>query len=268
MSIGGTMKYIKFLIIVLYVFAIGIFGFFYEGKGNLKAKPLKNVYADIDNYYDVDMPRYPNVNELPVIGEQYINNARAQSSYFITEDEPLNIVDFYKKYWEDQGFMPISEVNPNGGNISVYDYREKVTKTVSIKREGSKFRVLLTAIFDSNLKREFNAFSDIPHNKGSYGFVSYELEDDNYRASNIAYLNPESMSRNLIFYRKAMIEKGWKLKNEMSLPNFNKSKTLIFEKGRKIAEINITQNGMEGGSIIRLLVKDINTGLIMKGVRK
>ena len=247
---------------------IGVFGFFYEGKNSeLKAKPLKLSHMNIDNYYDVDMPRYPNVDELPVIGEQYINNARAQSSYFVTKDEPLNIIKFYQKYWEDQGLIPIKNVSPQGGNISVYDYKEKVTKIVSIKKEGNEYRVILTAVFDSNMKREFNAFSDIPKNKGSYGFVSYELEDDNYRASDISYLNPESMGQNIAFYRSAMIKKGWKFKGEMSLPKFDKSKTLIFEKGRKIAEINITENGMDG-SIIRLLVKDKNTGLIMKGVQR
>jgi len=257
---------VKYLIIVLYIVLVGVFGFFYENKNNeLKAAPIKVNYTNLDNYYDVDMPVYPEVKEIPVIGEHYINNARAQSSYFVTQESPLNIAYFYMKYWTAQGLKPFKSITPNGGSISVYDYKDHATKTVVIKKETKdKFRVVLTALIDSKMKREFNAFSDIPHSKGSYGFISYESEDENYRASDISYFNPKSLIQNSNFYKKAMVENGWTFNQERSLPKIKISKTLVFSKGRKIAEINLTNNN-NNGTIIRLLVKDRTTGLIMKG---
>ncbi len=260
---------VKYLIIISYIVLVGVFGFFYENKNSeLKASPIKQDNVNIDNYYDVDMPRYPNSKETPVIGEQYINNARAQSSYFVTSDDPLEVTSFYEKYWTEQGLEPFKRITPNGGNLSVYDYKDKTTKTVVIKREANnRYRVILTAIIDSKMKRQFNAFSDIPQNKGSYGFISYESEDENYRASDISYFNSSSFQENIIFYKKAMLENGWRFNGIKTLPKVNVSQTLIFSKGRKIAEINITRNNTSG-SIIRLLVKDRNVGLIMKGVKK
>lgn len=259
----------KYLIIISYIVLVGVFGFFYENKNSeLKASPMKVNYANINNYYDVDMPRYPGVNETPIIGEQYINNARAQSSYFITANNPLEIATYYEKYWTEQGLEPFKKINPNGGNLSVYDYKDHATKTILIKKETKdSYRVVLTAIVDSKMKREFNAFSDIPQNKGSYGFISYESEDENYRASDISYFNNSSLGQNVVFYKKAMLENGWKFNTERTLPKVNISKTLVFSKGKKVAEINITKNNTSG-SIIRLLVKDRNVGLIMKGVKK
>ena len=213
------------------------------------------------------MPRYANVHEQPVIGEQYINNARVQSSYFITDDTPLDISTFYKKYWESQGLKTFSKLSPNGGTISVYDYKDKVTKTVVIKQETSdKFRVVLTAIDDSKMKRSFNAFSDIPSYKGSYGFTSYESEDENYRASNTSYFNSASLLQNEEFYKKTMPSNGWKFVKVNTLPSIKITKTLIFKKDRKVVEINLTSNN-NLGTIISLMVKDRSVGLIMRGVK-
>jgi hypothetical protein len=258
----------KYLIIALYIVLIGVFGFFYESKANtLNASPIKASYNNIDNYYDVDMPRYPNVDETPIIGEQYINNARAQSSYFITTDSPLEIADFYVEYWENQGLSPAKNITPEVGSVSVYDYKDHTTKTVTIRKETNKlYRVVLTAINDKRMKREFNAFTDIPYQEDSYGFVSYELEDDNYKASDVSYMNPHSILKNELFYKKAMPKKGWKLTAVHTLPKISVTKTLVFSKGYKVAEINLTKMSNDG-TAIRLLVKDKNSGLIIKGVK-
>lgn len=259
---------IKYFIIISYIVLVGVFGFFYENKNNeLKASPIVADYSNIDNYYDVDMPKYPDVNETPVIGEQYINNARAQSSYFITSNDPLSVAEFYENYWNAQGLEAFKKISPSGGTISVYDYRDRVTKTVVIKQETQdSYRVVLTALDDLKMKRDFNAFTDIPSNKNSYGFVSYESEDNNYKASDVSYLNPMSLSQNDNFYRKSMLQNGWKFKSENTLPGVKFTKTLVFSKGNKIAEINLTDNN-KSGTIISLLVKDMSAGLIMKGVK-
>ena len=258
----------KYLTIIAYIVLVGVFGFFYESKNTeLKAAPIKTSFENIDTYYSVDMPRYGNVDEKPIIGEQYINNARFQSSYFVTKDTPLDISVFYEKYWKSQGLKTFKNITPAGGTISVYDYKDKVTKTVVIKQESNNtFRVVLTALRDSKIKREFNAFSDIPFNKGSYGFTSYESEDENYKASDISYFNPNSLNQNNIFYRKSMIKNGWIFREENTLPGVKITKTLIFTKGNKRAEINLTDNN-KSGTIISLMVKDRSVGLIMKGVK-
>jgi len=262
------MSNLKYLVITSYIVLVAVFGFFYESKNTeLKASSPKINFKSINNYYNVDMPRYANVHEQPVIGEQYVNNARVQSSYFITSDTPLDISTFYKKYWDAQGLKTFSKLSPNGGTISVYDYKDKVTKTVVIKQESNnKFRVVLTAVQDSKMKRSFNAFSDIPSYKGSYGFTSYESEDDNYRASNTSYFNSASLVQNEQFYRGSMPNNGWKFIKANTLPAVKITKTLVFRKGHKVAEINLTSNN-QMGTIISLMVKDRSVGLIIEGVK-
>ena len=53
---------------------------------------------------------------------------------------------------------------------------------------------------------------------------------------------------------------------ENTLPGVKITKTLIFKKGNKVAEINLTDNN-KSGTIVSLMVKDRSVGLIMKGVK-
>ncbi len=241
----------KYLIIFLYTAFIAVFGFFYQGKEGLHAMDDRILEKQMDNYYDVDMPRYEDVKEYPILGEQYVNNARIQSSYFVTEDSPITVADFYIKYWESKGLKVSSDINSYGANVSVYDYDEGVIKTVQIKPEsGNLFRVILSALNAVNMKREFNSFSDLPVFNNSYGFISYELEDPHYQSSVVSYTNDASLKKNITFYKQEFNARAWKEKESKS----EKGITLIvFQKG--IKEANLTLTPVKNGTYVSVIVK-------------
>ncbi len=249
----------KTTLILVYTVLIGTFGFFYDdGSQMLKAT---NEYNDMTNFYDVDMPSYPNVEEYPISNSSYVNNSRTQSSYFYTTDSPLTVGDYFANYWESQGFKTFSNLNPEGGSVSVYDYKSGYVKSVSINAEGKNYLVTLNAMKPNNYTREFNTFSDIPVNKDSYGFMSYESEDSYYKASSVSYINPNPIKDNVDFYMKSFPKTGWSFKKEVTLEKINFSKTLVFEKGDKVAELNVTDMQKSGTSIY-LVIRDKNTGLM------
>lgn len=252
----------KGLLIIVYVALIAAFGFFYG-----ETKPLRAEKApDIQYFYDVEMPRYLGVTEYPISSKAYINNARNQSSYFTTSDNPIQVSKFYKNYFQAKGLKPFAQVNPMGAMITVYDYDEGVVKTIRMNKEKSdEYRVVLSATRTDLYQREFNAFSDLPVIDGSFGFNSYESEDNYYRAANISYMNSATMTKNEQFFRSNFPSKGWQFVKEISLPQITASKTLIFRKGNKTAEANITSLGETGSGIV-VVVKDQNAPLIRQEV--
>jgi len=244
---------IKYLITFSYIILIAVFGFFYEDKAELKAMNMKySLSKSMDDYYDVDMPRYEGVKEFPISGEQYVNNARVQSSYFLTEDTPLTIASFYKKYWESQGLKINSDINPESASLSVYDYNDGVVKTVMIQHERGKLnRVILSSVNSNFMKREFNSFSDLPIYKNSYGFVSYELEDPNYHSAVVSYRNNDSIERNISFYKTSLLRTGWKKENELQKKG---TTLLIFTKGNK--EVTLTLTPVKKATALSVVVKN------------
>ncbi len=213
------------------------------------------------------MPRYPVVKEYPISNSSYINNARSQSSYFVTSDTPIQVGEFYKSYWKKKGFKPSSQINPMGAVITVYDYGENVVKTVRMNKEkANEYRVVLSATRVDMYQREFNAFSDLPVLDGSYGFNSYESENSYYRAANISYMNGETIEKNEQFFRSTFPTKGWEFVKELKLPSISVSKTLIFKKGNKVSEANITSLGKDRGTGVVIVVKDQSTPLIKEEV--
>ena len=243
----------KYLIILTYIVLIASLGFFYEDKGELKAMNDSATFEKMmNNYYDVDMPRYPGVQEYPISGEQYINDARMQSSYFVTKDSPLTISSFYRKYWKSQGLSVNSDVTPGGGTVSVYDFNEGVVKNVLIQHErGNVFRVVLSSINSKYMKREFNSFSDLPVYQDSYGFISYELEDPHYRSSVVTYMNRGSIEQNISFYNTSFIRKGWKSGETSEKDNI---KMFIFTKGVKEATLTLVSTGK--GTTVTVVIKN------------
>ncbi len=255
----------KKIVIITYIILIALFGFFYEEKGQLKAEQ-EDFNSKITMFYDFDVPHYPGVVEYPISNSSYINNARTQSSYFVTGDNPIHIGNFYINYWESKGLKVFSEFYPTGGNLSVYDLKEETVKNIIIQPyQKDQFMVMVSVVKSDMMKREMNAFSDVPVFKNSYGFVSYESEESYYIAATTTYMNPHPFKDNFDFYSKAPLKQGWKFNKEIKVDKIEFSKTLSFDKGEKEMEINITE--IEDGTSINVVVRDKKRSIIKEEVR-
>ncbi|MBN2695065.1 hypothetical protein JXR93_10405 [bacterium] len=255
----------KKIVIITYILLIALFGFFYEDKSELKASN-EDFNTKMTMFYDFDVPHYPGVAEYPITNSSYVNNARSQSSYFLTNDNPIHIGNFYIDYWESKGLKVFSEFYPTGGNLSVYDLKEETVKNIIIQPyDKNQFMVMVTVIKSDMMKREMNAFSDVPVYKNSYGFVSYESEESYYIAATTTYMNPHSFKENFEFYSQTPQKKGWRFIKELKVDKIEFSKTLMFDKGEKDMEINLTE--MDGGTSVNVVVRDKKRSLIKEEVR-
>jgi len=86
--------------------------------------PVANALRHRDpmaGYYGPNMPRYANVQEVPVGRDTRVGGSRVRMSRFITRDDPAEVADFYARFWRRRGLWVRDDLTHRGGTISAVD---------------------------------------------------------------------------------------------------------------------------------------------------
>jgi hypothetical protein len=86
-------------------------------------------------FYPPDMPRYPQVREVPA-GETSVGRSPLKMSYFSTDHEPSRIGDYYAAFWRKRGFWVRSDVSHVGGMVAAVDNKRGYIYQVMLRKQG------------------------------------------------------------------------------------------------------------------------------------
>jgi hypothetical protein len=196
------LRMVGFLAICVAVAAVGLF----TGGAHRDAIALKDPMR---GYYPRQMPRYPDVNEVPA-GSSRIGGGPMKMSYFTTKHDPLKIGGYYAGAWRRLGLWVHSDITHRGGVVAAMDARKGRLLQVMMQVRGEHTLVFpsVSRLATGSIKR--GKAPPVALFRKSKVLLNSETTSGKRVARVHLSTNQGSLSANRTHYRTAMLAKGFK----------------------------------------------------------
>ncbi|MBN2724392.1 MAG: hypothetical protein JXR95_10010 [Deltaproteobacteria bacterium] len=236
-------------------------------SGEIKKADANYNPVIMRNFWPAPMPSYPTANEYPLSSRMKAGSSPMKMSWFRTTDEPLQITNFYSRYWKNLGHYVTEDVTPIGGKVSALDLKSNLLRQVVVSRKDGESTVFVSMIMGklAKLSRVTQKSVSIPVYPGAEGLMSFDSKDAIGDSTVINYVDRGTMADNVAFYNQQMAQKGYTVSSTQKqfkhIPGKMKGnmKILIFQKDDE--EITVTLSPVPSSSRIRVHV----TRMIGKG---
>ncbi|PID37942.1 MAG: hypothetical protein CSA65_09185 [Proteobacteria bacterium] len=198
-------------------------------------------------FYPPDMPRYPQVHEVPA-GQTTVGRAPLKMSYFSTDHEPARIGDYYAAFWRKRGFWVRSDVSHRGGAVAAVDSKHGYVYQVNMRRQGKK-----TLVFPSVNTSPMAALrrgEDPPVRlfKDSKVLTNTVSKTGTNRAQVVLTTNPGTLEDNRSHYRAELSRLGYvrssRTVEQNKLPPSMRERVLVYQH-KDGAEITIALSKLD-----------------------
>lgn len=176
------------------------------------AASARKMRDPMKGYYDALMPRFPDVQEVPIGDSVGEGGAKTRMSYFMTAKKDVyQVADFYEAFWRRRGLWVTTNVTHRGGTLSAVD-----------SRSGQVYQVLLHGSAKGPT-HVFPSVNDIQRHMGGgqreiNGVVLYDdsqvllniaTDVGPHRGHTLASTNAGSVKENVDHYRDALVAAGY-----------------------------------------------------------
>lgn len=198
-------------------------------------------------FYPPDMPRYPQVREVPA-GRTTVGRSPLRMSYFSTDHEPGRVGDYYAAFWRKRGFWVRSDVSHVGGMIAAVDSKHGYIYQVMVRRQGKHtlvFPSVNTAPMDLLRRGEDPPVRLFKDSKVLTNTVS---KAGSNRAQVVLTTNPGTLEDNRVHYRAELSRLGYvessRKVEQNKLPASMRERVLVY-RAKDGAEITIALSELD-----------------------
>ncbi|MCA9665840.1 MAG: hypothetical protein KC503_09640 [Myxococcales bacterium] len=202
------------MLLVLFVCAgVAGMGLFAGGEHRRAVAKRKRRHVRLPaGYFPPDMPRYPEVIELPAGPSTLLGGSKSRMSFFTTKDDPLAVARFYKRFWQSRKLWVRDDVTHVGGAVSAFDERRnRMYQVLLIVRRGRT--VAFPSMTEAPLRvlQTHRVAPPLPLMAESRVLMAMESEDKPARARIVLSLNDGGLEGNIKHYSAAAQAKGFAL---------------------------------------------------------
>ncbi len=196
----------------------------------------------MNGYYGEDMPRYPQVQELPAGPASRIGGTKVKMSLFSTKDEPLKIARYYADFWRTRHFFVRQDVTHVGGVVSAIDAKHMRIFQIMLTRSGE-----LTRVFPSVTVKPMLALNNdgkdppLPLFPESRTVITMDNTEGLAAAQIHLSLNEGTMKANIAHYRGALQSAGFSPEIKKQPAEDPRQHVLLYRKGARELTIYLTQ---------------------------
>lgn len=174
--------------------------------------PVARAVGDpLRGYFPGQMPRYPGVRELPAGRSTRVGPNRTRMSYFVTDDEPAKVGDFYAAYWRRRRLWVREDVTHRGGAVAAVDVEHDRIYQLLLVRRGDSTLAFPSVNSDavrlgtpSRAKRP-----PVPLFEGSRTLLDVETSAAGNRARLWVAVGDGTVAEHLAHYRSALVAAGY-----------------------------------------------------------
>ena len=162
-------------------------------------------------YFPPDMPRYPDVTELPVGPKTRVGGSQVRMSLFSTTDEPAKVAAFYARFWRSRRLWVRNDVTHVGGVVSAVDERSGRILQLMIIVKGGR-TVAFPSITRAPLaaRQTERTAPPVPLIEDSRVLFALTTADAGAKAHIVLSINDAGMAANLQHYRQVLIAAGYR----------------------------------------------------------
>lgn len=202
-------------------------------------------------YFADTLPRYPGVAEYPMGTRMRVGGEDMKMAYFVTQDSPLRVAEFYARFWEGRGLRVSQEVSPHGGSVGAVDPGSGAMSVSLVRRGGQTyaFPSLLqrpVRVLDAGDLTDGGAIASYP---GSDGAVRFTADDGGRGSEVLSYGNWGGVRDNLDYYRREMSRKGWRESGSTSPEETRGGETMRFTRRGDRVDVAIAPVDQQQGRV-------------------
>jgi hypothetical protein len=196
----------------------------------------------------VDIQPYPGAEVFPMGDRARVNNREFGIYYFTTKAPHLQVAEYYRKLWEQEGHIVYFTRNGDrGAAVGYVDLKTLASRSVSLWRQGTLtygFPAVVHGLpvpASSDFTREVGA---VPIHPGGEGVSSYESLERGCRFLTVSYSDHATLQKNESFYLREMGQRGWELSKRNTVKDQKNALMLDFQKGK--LKMSVTLAWMPG----------------------
>ncbi|MBK8479813.1 MAG: hypothetical protein IPL40_01340 [Proteobacteria bacterium] len=164
-------------------------------------------------YYPPEMPRYPQVQEVPTGARGEVEGARLRMSYFQTTDEPDRVADFYARFWRARGLWVRSDVTHRGGTVAAVDgaHGRVLQVMISTGAGGAGATLVMPSVGDAPGRERSGSPRALPIAlfPRSEQVLDSTTDGRDALARTVLSLNAGTLEENVAHYRRALRQAGY-----------------------------------------------------------
>jgi hypothetical protein len=185
------------------------------GGGEHRRATARRGQQPMTGYFPPDMPRYPEVSELPAGPRTDFGGSRVRMSFFTTADEPARIAGFYRRFWRSRRLFVREDITHLGGVVSAIDEAKGFVYQVLIMARGGH-----SLVFPSVTQHPMAAGQSdkqppplalYPESRVLYSLSS---QDEGMRSQLVLAVSGDGLHENLKHYRSALVAAGFRAEND------------------------------------------------------
>jgi hypothetical protein len=165
-----------------------------------------------------------------------VNNQEFGIYYFTTKAPPLQVAEYYRKMWAQEGHVVYFTKNGDtGAAVGYVDLSTKISRSVSLWRQGTLtygFPAAIRGLAVPASSESTREVGGVPIHPGGKGISSYESLERGAKFLTVSYSNHASLLKNESFYLREMGQRGWELSKRHTAKSEKNAVMLDFQKGR------------------------------------
>jgi len=218
---------------------------------------LAHAIHPLDDHFDIHMPRYPGVSEVPLGETLEPGEGPMKMSFFSTTDSPRRVASFYQTVFEQEGLAAHSTVTSEGGVVGTFDPRVGAARSITILPHRGKTWVFPSVVdrpLDSARRGDMGQAAGLPVYPGSSRGLTLRASDHGAPSLVATYSNAGSLEENVRFYRRELAAAGWQ---ENPMPGFAEledHQAFGFFRGDEELSLGLTPVDGGGGGVVVSMV--------------
>jgi hypothetical protein len=201
------------LVVLFFCAGIAVLGLL--GGGEHRRATARRGQEPMTGYFPPDMPRYPEVRELPAGPRTEFGGSQMRMSFFTTDDEPARIAGFYGRFWRSRRLFVREDITHLGGVVSAIDEAKGFVYQVLIMSRGGH-----SVVFPSVTQHPMAAgqrtkqpppVALFPESRVLYSLAS---RDEGLGSQIVLAISEEGLHENLKHYRSALVAAGYQAEND------------------------------------------------------
>lgn len=193
-------------------------------------------------YYSADMPRYPDVNEIPAGRETSVGGAGVRMSFFTTPDDPAKVARHYGRFWRQRRFFVRDDITHVGGVVSAVDVEHSLIYQVLVStRKGH------SEVFPSVTRSPLRAMetssrpAPVPLFPDSKAVITLASKEGKTGARIHLSTNAGTLDDNLAHYARELRNIGYRPELKKQPEKLSEThRVLLYRKGSSEVTINLT----------------------------
>lgn len=172
-----------------------------------------------------------------------VNNQEFAIYYFTTKAPHLQVAEYYRKIWEQEGHIVYFTKNGDrGAAVGYVDLKTMASRSVSLWRQGTLtygFPAVVHGLALPASSSSTQKVGAVPIHPGGEGISSYESLERGARFLTVSYSDRASLVKNEAFYLREMGQRGWELAKRNTVEDQKNAVMLDFQKGRKKMSVTL-----------------------------